>query len=82
MNFKFSFKIIKYFLVLWKLFNLVIFFKLGLRNILFIIIVKVFIVKFEYRRSGLEGDISLYNILVSFFFCIDLGMFICYFKSL
>ncbi|XP_048352906.1 terminal uridylyltransferase 4 [Sphaerodactylus townsendi] len=35
----------------------------GLRNILPITTAKVPIVKFEYRRSGLEGDISLYNTL-------------------
>lgn len=50
-------------------------FKSGLRNILPITTAKVPIVKFEHRRSGLEGDISLYNTLVSFSFCIDLGMF-------
>lgn len=54
--------------------------KSGLRNILPITTAKVPIVKFEHRRSGLEGDISLYNTLVSFSFCIDPG--ICYFKSL
>uniref|UniRef100_G1NFB3 polynucleotide adenylyltransferase n=1 Tax=Meleagris gallopavo TaxID=9103 RepID=G1NFB3_MELGA len=37
----------------------------GLRNILPITTAKVPIVKFEHRRSGLEGDISLYNTLVS-----------------
>lgn len=36
---------------------------------------KVPIVKFEHRRSGLEGDISLYNTLVSFTVCKDPGMF-------
>lgn len=51
------------------------FFKSGLRNILPITTAKVPIVKFEHRRSGLEGDISLYNTLVSFSFCIDPGMF-------
>ncbi|XP_004774512.1 terminal uridylyltransferase 4 isoform X3 [Mustela putorius furo] len=35
----------------------------GLRNILPITTAKVPIVKFEHRRSGLEGDISLYNTL-------------------
>lgn len=35
---------------------------------------KVPIVKFEHRRSGLEGDISLYNTLVSFTVCKDPGM--------
>lgn len=58
-----------------------IFFKSGLRNILPITTAKVPIVKFEHRRSGLEGDISLYNTLVSFSFCIDPGMFTCHFKS-
>ena len=38
---------------------------LGLRNILPITTAKVPIVKFEHRQSGLEGDISLYNTLVS-----------------
>lgn len=37
----------------------------GLRNILPITTAKVPIVKFEHRQSGLEGDISLYNTLVS-----------------
>uniref|UniRef100_A0A8C0QER4 polynucleotide adenylyltransferase n=1 Tax=Canis lupus familiaris TaxID=9615 RepID=A0A8C0QER4_CANLF len=36
----------------------------GLRNILPITTAKVPIVKFEHRRSGLEGDISLYNTLI------------------
>uniref|UniRef100_A0A803YGI0 Terminal uridylyl transferase 4 n=1 Tax=Meleagris gallopavo TaxID=9103 RepID=A0A803YGI0_MELGA len=40
----------------------------GLRNILPITTAKVPIVKFEHRRSGLEGDISLYNTLVSICF--------------
>uniref|UniRef100_A0A674J6R1 Terminal uridylyl transferase 4 n=1 Tax=Terrapene triunguis TaxID=2587831 RepID=A0A674J6R1_9SAUR len=40
----------------------------GLKNILPITTAKVPIVKFEHRRSGLEGDISLYNTLVSFLF--------------
>ncbi|XP_020843443.1 terminal uridylyltransferase 4 isoform X5 [Phascolarctos cinereus] len=35
----------------------------GLKNILPITTAKVPIVKFEHRRSGLEGDISLYNTL-------------------
>ncbi|XP_054996688.1 terminal uridylyltransferase 4 isoform X5 [Sorex araneus] len=35
----------------------------GLRNILPITTAKVPIVKFEHKRSGLEGDISLYNTL-------------------
>lgn len=51
------------------------FFKSGLRNILPITTAKVPIVKFEHRRSGLEGDISLYNTLVSFTVCKDPGMF-------
>ncbi|KAH0618615.1 hypothetical protein JD844_017990, partial [Phrynosoma platyrhinos] len=40
----------------------------GLRNILPITTAKVPIVKFEHRRSGLEGDISLYNTLASIYF--------------
>lgn len=59
---------------------------LGLRNILFIIIVKVLIVKFFYLRSGLEVDISLYNILVFYnirflfvYFVIDFRVkYLCY----
>lgn len=37
----------------------------GLRNILPITTAKVPIVKFEHKQSSLEGDISLYNTLVS-----------------
>lgn len=39
----------------------------GLRNILPITTAKVPIVKFYHVRTGLEGDISLYNTLVSAF---------------
>jgi DNA polymerase sigma len=44
------------------------FVSLGLKNILPITTAKVPIVKFEHRQSLLEGDISLYNTLVSFVF--------------
>ena len=37
----------------------------GLYNVFPITSAKVPIVKFIHRRSGLEGDISLYNTLVS-----------------
>lgn len=46
-------------------FNLIISIISGLRNILPITTAKVPIVKFEHKQSGLEGDISLYNTLVS-----------------
>lgn len=39
----------------------------GLKNILPITTAKVPIVKFYHVRTGLEGDISLYNTLVEFF---------------
>jgi len=47
----------------------------GLRNILPITTAKVPIVKFYHVRTGLEGDISLYNTLVSAF---SLEYYVCY----
>ena len=39
----------------------------GLYNVFSITTAKVPIVKFRHRRSQLEGDISMYNLLVSVF---------------
>lgn len=40
----------------------------GLYNVFPITTAKVPIIKFKHRRSQLEGDISMYNLLVSIFY--------------